>query len=234
MQIIKFKSEPKLNHFAPEWDYDIVICEPVQDKEYLSRLKQLLLKKEPMLINKYHVPKSDGGTMLGLNSVTSRFEYFNLFAWNEPEIVTLKEHIVKQYLAYMDKIGVEPISIWVKGWYNVMRKGEKINSHWHSCWENSMLSCHFTVATEDTSTFYQHPHRMRMVHEEKNVEGTLTMFPSYIRHWTSQYMGQSERITIAMDFHPFSHEEAATKNYAHFTATEESKIVPLWIKENER
>ncbi len=90
--------------------------------------------------------------------------------------------------------------VYVQCWANVMRKGERINPHWHSSSKNCYLGAHITIASENTNTYYENPFNGSDVRKYSNVPGSLTIFPAYLTHWTDHYMGNSERVTLAMDF----------------------------------
>ena len=88
MKIINFKSPPKNNWFAPEWNY--YVFESKLEKINFKKLSTYLLKKEKNLLklpntikqNKY----SDGYTGLGKNSTTSRYDKYNVLKWDNKEI----------------------------------------------------------------------------------------------------------------------------------------------------
>jgi hypothetical protein len=205
MKIMQFNSPPPNNPFAPSWNY--FLCqELMEDKALITDLKNLILAKEKIIIAKHQYQNNDGGTGLGKDAMTSRFMHFNIFAWDEPCAVDFREFVKEQHGRYLEFMGLNKNTVYGRCWSNVMRKGEKIDMHWHSCMPDSYLSGHFTVATQNTITFYQNPFDSKDVHEEFNEEGLLTFFPSYMRHWTSKYDGDAERITIAFDLYTFGND----------------------------
>ena len=161
----------------------------------LSKLSRQILKNEPKIIKKYpprgyHQEEGDGGTDLGLDSLTSRFYYFNVLKWWGTGL--LRREIRKGYETYNN---IRNTPLYVQCWANVMRKGQQINSHNHT--ENrgpkDLLSGHLCVQVDGfTSTYYQGD-------PIQNKNGQITLFPGYMYHWTDKYMGNSERITIAFD-----------------------------------
>ena len=164
-------------------------------------LSNLILKKEPEIIQKYPPTGfdgeyTDGQTELGPNSLTSRFYHFNVLDWNDTDLV--KEIIRSGYEAYT---GVKDTPIYVKCWANVMRKGDQIKRHKHAKQyeydEEDYLCGHISVKVDGTtSTYYQ---SSSDIHPFLNVNGMITLFPCYVYHWTDQYNGNSERITLAFD-----------------------------------
>ena len=81
MNLINFKSLPKDNPFAPEWNY--VIGEDFLHNINFNSLSKFLLSKEKEIL-KYESAKddsgnvSDGFTGLGENSTTSKFKSYNV------------------------------------------------------------------------------------------------------------------------------------------------------------
>ena len=168
------------------------------------KLSELLLQKEPEIIKKYPPTGfngmfTDGNTGLGENSTTSRFYHYNVLSWNWEGTDLLKKYIK---LGYEEYTGLKDTTIYVHCWYNVMRKGDQIKPHKHTpadleYTENHYLCGHFNAQVDGTtSTFYQLED-----HTEKleNITGMITLFPSYVFHWTNLYNGNSQRITCAFD-----------------------------------
>ena len=162
----------------------------------VHKLSQQILKNEPKILDKYP-PKgfdgedSDGGTGLGLNSLTSRFFYFNVLRWWDTGV--LRKDIKKGYERYT---GIKNKPIYVQCWANVMRKGDRIKRHIHdqrSVNYSDSLSGHLNVKVDElTSTYYNGKPLV-------NKNGEMILFPSNIPHWTDMYKGDDERITIAFD-----------------------------------
>ena len=70
----------------------------------------------------------------------------------------------------------------------MMRKGQSIKKHVHDIEDTCYLSCHLTVQCHETSTiyvnpltYYPNPHLIN----EKNIPRQLTIFPSFIPHYTT-------------------------------------------------
>jgi hypothetical protein len=161
----------------------------------VHRLSQQILKNEPKIIDRYPPTAldgvSDGGTGLGLNSLTSRFFHFNVLNWWGTR--KLRKSIRKGYETYTN---IKDQPIYVQCWANVMRKGQRIYSHIHDdrfLPAHQNLSGHFNVKVDGlTSTYYDgKPH--------VNKDGEMLLFPSFIPHWTDVYNGEGERITVAFD-----------------------------------
>tara|TARA_B100001778_G_scaffold251367_1_gene211497 strand:- start:95 stop:700 length:606 start_codon:yes stop_codon:yes gene_type:complete len=164
------------------------------------KLSELLLQKEPEIIKKYPSTGfngmfTDGNTGLGEDSTTSRFYHYNVLNWKGTDI--LKHYIKRGYEEYT---GLKNTIIYVKCWFNVMRKGDQIKPHRHAPTnfkENCYLCGHFNAQVDGTtSTFYQLDD---YIEEIKNINGNIIFFPSYVAHWTNLYNGNSQRITCAFD-----------------------------------
>jgi len=211
MQLIKFKSEEPKTAFAPVWDYAIGEDYLIVDKVYWSLIKNIILKKEKEIINftrpsnenKENISSYDGYTGLGSNSLTSRFQHFNVFNWEESELTAIKEGIKKKYFEYLSLLNVPRRKVWIQCWANVMRKGEEIKPHLHGVGPYSYLGGHICVTYNNTSTFYINPVNQindPEVYESKNEIGKITLFKSCVPHYTSVNNSDHERITIAFDF----------------------------------
>ena len=115
------------------------------------------------------------------------------------------------------KLGVKkPPQLGLKGWMNIMKKGDRIEIHNHGFKSDSYLSGNFIVSCNNTKTVYNNPFQqyvkenklLRMVEEDeddptyyasKNTEGKLTLFPNYIPHFTTEHRSYSYRITLAFE-----------------------------------
>lgn len=196
--IFNYRSPPKCNYFAPEYDYKIWQSN-IENPALVEAMRKLILIKEKEIIAKYPDVKGDGGTGLGTDSLTSRFGKFNVFKWTEPCFVEFQDWVRGEYLKFLQALMLPSPKTYVTCWANVMRKGQIIQPHWHSHTPNSYLSAHFTVSAEGTQTGYQNPFDRNEWFSSDNDAGKLTIFPSFLMHGTTMHNGDSERVTIAMD-----------------------------------
>ena len=153
----------------------------------------------------------DGYTGLGKNSTTIKFQNYNILTWNHSEIKKLKQQICKNLIEYNQQCGHQvPAQLWIQCWYNVLRFNQRINPHSHSRHPHSYLSGHFNVQINKTSTIYMSPINQLNdpdVIEIKNKINEMTIFPSYIFHYTTPHYSLKPRVTIAFDIrceHPSS------------------------------
>lgn len=193
-----FASPPKNNYFAPEWRFDFYETN-INNKILVEEIKNVILHKEQEIISAHPTVTHDGGTGLGLNSLTARFPFFNIFTWSDEPIVKFQQWVKEHYHLFLNQVSVEPQTVYIGCWANVMRFGQHIHPHWHSCFPDSYIGGHFIVATENTATIYQNPYNPNDQFVFDNKVGNLTFFPSHLMHWTNEYLGNAERITIAFD-----------------------------------
>ena len=160
------------------------------------------LKLEKDLITKYPAAY-DGHTNLP-NSVTARHTFYNLFSLKNTgkEIDLIKNFIklnIKQFLTRMNILDLS--DLWIISWLNVLRKGEKISKHSHyplGRAEESFISGHFCVNVLNTNTYYLDVGKTNEF-PVKNEIGQLSLFPSYLVHWSDIQPSNEPRITIAFD-----------------------------------
>jgi len=199
-----FTNKPHQNIFNQNYKYFIF------ENNYSSQVKpkklaSFILKKEKNIINKTKkefekINKTgwqDGGTGLGVNSLTSRSPLYNLVEFKETKY--LKKIIKNAHLDFMQELNLTvEDNLYIQCWANVMRKGDKIKKHFHSINNYDYLSGHICIQTKDTNTYYLEPY-----HKEeftlKNKSGNITLFPSWIEHFTDEVLDNKERITIAFD-----------------------------------
>ena len=193
MEILELKNSEPNNPFAPKQD-TIFLCEDQLDIDTDS-LKKIILVKEKELKEKYPHTE-DGFTGLG-DSLTSRFQHFNLLDWSETSY--LKSVIKETHDLFLETLGYpNDREIYCASWANVMRKGERISAHSHAVNNNSYLGGHICINTKDTHTYYIDPY-YKNVYNSINNNGKITLFPNWIEHGTNEVMADMERVTIAFD-----------------------------------
>ena len=197
-KIINFKSLPKENFFAPEWNNYLV--EDTTKKINILNLSSFLKRKEKDILKL----KNEGDGYTGLtNHTTSRHKKYNVFSFKNKEIDKLKKEIIKLHNAFLKKLNLELVkSLYIKGWYNVMVKNEYIKPHAHAWQSDSYLGGHFCVDCTNTSTYYINPINQLcepVTYKSKNKPGRLTLFQNFIPHYTDKHKGNNKRITIAFD-----------------------------------
>lgn len=205
MNLYKFEQVAD-NKVAPSWVYFISI-DNVYSVDECKEIKKILLTKETDLLQKTNQNLDqdiqsgiirDGGTGLGNSSITSRFIYFNLLNWNYDFCNKLKKKLKQNIKFYLQQYDLSYDEYYVKCWFNVLRKDQKILKHHHSDHPYTLIGGHLTICTQNTHTYYENPFNNEVVKIENTV-GDLTLFPNWIKHWTDPYKGDDVRISIAMD-----------------------------------
>ena len=184
-------------------DYTFYVFENIINDVDFSAVSKIIKSKEKKIIRSSPKSSGDGNTGLGNNSLTSRFGYFNVLKWQEPDIQKIKDHIVDNVSKFYSRILQEkPADLKIQCWANVMRKGQQIKTHLHNVDQTCYLGGHVCVACENSSTFYINP--VNTINDPETFEienkvGQITLFSNCIPHYTSKHEGNSERITMAFD-----------------------------------
>tara|TARA_Y100000401_G_scaffold39591_1_gene30079 strand:- start:90 stop:746 length:657 start_codon:yes stop_codon:yes gene_type:complete len=198
-QVYCFNSEPQRTPLAPKWKY--FFAEEQTNNIDIKALTKFLLKKEKDILKLESC--DDGYTGLGIESVTSRHLSYNFFKLKNKEINKLKKNIISLHNKFIADCDILlPKNLFIKGWYNILRRGEKIKPHIHDVSPDSYLGGHFCVQCKNTSTYYMNPVDQLNnpnTHESTNVPGKLTLFQNCMPHYTSSNKSNVERITIAFD-----------------------------------
>jgi len=205
MEIINFKSQPKNNFFAPEWNY-YMAEDFIVDIDFNDLTKFLLNKKEEILkiphtirLNKI----SDGYTGLGEKSTTARSSNYNIFNWDNENIYKLKNNILITHKKFLTFLKQElPKELYIQSWVNIMDKGQKINMHLHDMSADTYLGGHICVQSDNTSTYYVNP--INQINDpetfkSENKVGKITLFQNNIPHYSDKHKSDKKRITIAFD-----------------------------------
>lgn len=203
--IINFKSNPKNNFFAPEWNY--YLFESKIDKIDFKDLSNFFLNKEQEILTLPYTVKNnkitDGYTGLGKNSTTIRFNRYNVFNWENNNISLLKEIIINFHNKIIDYFKLPSVNeLYIQCWINIMRKGERIQPHIHGVRPDTYLGGHVCIQCDDTSTNYINPINQindPEIYSSKNEIGKITLFQNNIPHFTDIQNQDNERITLAFD-----------------------------------
>jgi len=198
--VYQFKSKEARNPFAPEFEYNLIedICFSYGQ---CQEIKEYLLNKEKYLLDKLQdKPSMDGNTGLGESSITSKFPHFSLFDFDHYMVKIIQSKVLELFSNILDISNKSWHShLYAQSWFNVMRCGQKINLHTHGVNEDILYGFHITISSENTSTVYHNPFDHRQVIEVPNKIGHITLFPNFLPHQTSKYLGNDVRISIAGD-----------------------------------
>ena len=185
-------------------DYTFYVFENIINDVDFSAVSKIIKSKEKKIIRSSPKSSGDGNTGLGNDSLTSRFGYFNVLKWQEPDIQKIKDHIVDNVSKFYNRILQEkPKDLKIQCWANVMRKGQQIKPHVHDTSSNCLLGGHICVDVDNTSTHYINPFRYfsgdnQETYSSKNEVGKITLFSDNIPHYTDKVISK-DRVTIAFD-----------------------------------
>ena len=185
-------------------DYTFYVFENIINDVNFSAVSKIIKSKEKKIIRSSPKSSGDGNTGLGDNSLTSRFGYFNVLKWQEPDIQKIKDHIIDNVSKFYNRILQEkPTDLKIQCWANVMRKGQQIKPHVHDTSNNCLLGGHICVDVDNTSTHYINPFKYfsgnnQETYSSKNEVGKITLFSDNIPHYTDKVISK-DRVTIAFD-----------------------------------
>ena len=185
-------------------DYTFYVFENIINDVDFSAVSKIIKSKEKKIIRSSPKSSGDSNTGLGDNSLTSRFGYFNVLKWQEPDIQKIKDHIIDNVSKFYNRILQEkPTDLKIQCWANVMRKGQQIKPHVHDTSNNCLLGGHICVDVDNTSTHYINPFKYfsgdnQETYSSKNEVGKITLFSDNIPHYTDEVISK-DRVTIAFD-----------------------------------
>ena len=185
-------------------DYTFYVFENIINDVDFSAVSKIIKSKEKKIIRSSPKSSGDGNTGLGNDSLTSRFGYFNVLKWQEPDIQKIKDHIIDNVSKFYNRILQEkPTDLKIQCWANVMRKGQQIKPHVHDTSNNCLLGGHICVDVDNTSTHYINPFKYfsgdnQETYSSKNEVGKITLFSDNIPHYTDEVISK-DRVTIAFD-----------------------------------
>ena len=220
IQLYKFKSHSPKTIFAPQWEYSMATS-TLSNIDF-QNIAKFILKMEDKILKKFKpsiltdekgvLEMTDGYTGLGPNSFTSRFSKWNLLNYKQKysDIAKLSDAILDFHDKFLGELQVVPEfypkELWIQCWANVLRKGEKIGIHMHSVNPDTYLGGFVCVQADtgetSTQTHYVCPANQLDDYNTidiDNIVGEMTLFQNCIPHYSDTYMGEKERITIAMD-----------------------------------
>lgn len=195
MKLFYLKSNLPKTELAPNYKY--VLLESKLKDTNLILLKEEILNREKQITDGKDISKS-------------RYRFFNKDFWQKQTIKSLeneiKEHVIK-YLGY--QLLDVPNELYIQAWINVMRKKQAIDIHQHHADEHSFISGNVCITSQNTKTHYVNPFNYftlnKQAHHSDNIPGKITIFPSTLPHYTDEYLGDGERITIAFDIFVKNH-----------------------------
>ena len=177
MDIIRFKSDPPLTAFAPTWDYtmgeDFLNLTDID----LQKIKELIISREKDILENTEISDTDGYTGLGSNSITSRFQSFNILLWPNEICKVIESEILNKYKKFLEILNVKRQPVYIQCWANILRTNESIKPHIHSTDPYTYLGGHICITENDTETCYINPINQlndpQKLSENENLERQL-------------------------------------------------------------
>ena len=90
MKVINFRSQPKNNFFAPEWNY--FIAETLAENIDFNQFSLFLLKKRNEILNLPDNDNTEAAHTGLINSTTSRWKKYNVLSWENENIYLFKDN----------------------------------------------------------------------------------------------------------------------------------------------
>ena len=194
-RVFELNSPTPLSPYAPNYKFDLSRS-VWDDEEKVDKLKKFLIKKEKDILKlPFH---HDGDTGLKEDSITTRYARYNLFDFADecPELRDLWKFFQEHWYERIQRDNTRPYKTKIVCWFNVMRKGDRMESHRHSGRFSSYLSGNFHLDNYHTATTYRHLDNLTAI---DNVKGGLVIFPSQLLHEVDSFKGEGERVSIAFD-----------------------------------
>lgn len=163
------------------------------------------------------IKNNDGNTQTK-SILTHNYNNFNIFDRTEYEtICKFKEFVAECFSHYIQKYTqFECKNVVLSAWGNKLGKYDFLNKHCHVYEINNLLeiSANYFVRSPDHKTFTRYYSPISIIKEHylyrENIEGDLTIFPSFVEHDTSANRSfLNYRYTLGMDaFHADENLEA--------------------------
>ena len=196
-RMFELKSATPLSPYAP--DYKFELSRAVwDDEEKVDKIKKFLIKKEKDVLKLPYL--NDACTGLNEDSVTTRYARYNLFDFADecPELKDLWKFFQEHWYERIQKDNTRPYKTKIVCWFNILRKGDKMEAHSHNSRFSAYLSGNFHLDNYDTATTYKFMDDWTAI---DNVKGGLIMFPSQLLHEVDSFEDEGVRISIAFDLH---------------------------------
>lgn len=140
------------------------------------------------------------------NWLTSRLWYYNFLNFQSVYTEQLKKVIRENYIEYGNALRINTNrKIYCQCWANkIYNDGRIITMHNHAEAHGgapeyySYISGHICLRAENTTTDYKSPFTKEFISLD-NINGDMTLFPSFVIHKTSQNHSTNPRVSIAFD-----------------------------------
>jgi hypothetical protein len=170
--------------------------------ELVDSIETFYLKNKPDSIN-----SSDGDTSTqSIN--THNFMNYNIFDFDEYDSVkSLQQFVEECILHYKEEIlKLKSKDTFIQCWGNKVDRLDYLSYHYHNnIADQSSLSANYFLKCSGTETFTEYEAPSNVFTDNKNIyinniEGELTIFPSFIKHRTSPVRNKlGIRYSLGMD-----------------------------------
>jgi hypothetical protein len=210
MGLIWFNSETPVTKFAPNLKMPLYNSSEGSDEFYQKLIEQILMFEDHITKESLvsEVPKNDKDPYawtqhwkqhsIFWDKAVQGGEHFERFNMT-PELEKLFHIIRKHYLLFLKELKYPRIKCYVHGWANVLRKDEWISLHHHMADATAYVSGTYYLTTNDTKLNLINPIRTDQQDKFPTQKGSIIMFPSFLPHESSKYIGDDVRISIAFD-----------------------------------
>jgi len=200
------KSTHPLTEFTPTWEIPFWHCQ-YDNAEGIRFIRNYIIDHEETIKRITDDPKNDGGTGLGLDSLTARYLNYNLFKITRelPHFQKLYAFIQSEYKKFMNEYQAITRDCYFFSWANVVRQGQTIDKHGHGALNFSYLSGNMHLDNYKTETIYYCPQDDEVTVKMPNIEGGLTFFPSYVLHEVPAHTEDNKRVSLAFDLYDKQH-----------------------------
>ena len=191
-----WSSDEARSPLAPSWH--IPFFETIDEDQGTSRaLCEAILRHQASIMD---MPAgSDGNTGLGSESLTSRFQRYNLLTWKDPAVEALRRRIQADYLRFLAALGLPRRRVFIQCWANHLSSGQFIGRHVHALGPLSYISGNLSLTSSPSQTVYNYLHDDAYSLPFPSRVGQLVLFPSYLPHHTTRHTGPGARMSIAFD-----------------------------------
>ena len=206
-----------LTEFSPTWNIPFWIT-VYPNTANIDIMKDWIVDNEQRIIEKYSSnSRNDGGTGLGLTSLTAQYNMFNLF--KETNGIEAFDDFYKflrvEYEKFMTSCNFKIRNCSMYAWANIIRRGQTIKKHHHGGTHYAYLSGNMHFDKYETVTRYYNPYA-ELHYTCVNVKGGVTFFPSYIFHETTEHKENINRISMAFDLYDSEHVVGHDANTVNF------------------
>lgn len=211
------RSMEPLTEFAPTWNIPFWMT-VYPNTNHIDTMRDWIIDNESRIIEQCsRDSRNDGGTGLGLSSLTAQYNTFNLFKETQDieAFADFHKFLRTEYEKFMKECNFIVRDCTMYAWANVIRSGQAIKKHHHGGSHYAYLSGNMHFDNYETVTNYHNPYA-ELFYTCANKKGGVTFFPSYIFHETTEHGGKTDRVSMAFDLYDVAHANGHDNNTVDF------------------